>query len=122
LKWEFGSSRVFPGKARAVSKEKIMRRKSHKNHQNAGVGKVVTGILLGGVVGATVGWLTAPASGAETRRRLRGEVMNARERAKTAVGNIESQARSLAEEISDHADDRKDTVTTRRRRTPSASS
>jgi len=99
-----------------------MRRKSHKDYQKAAVGKVVTGILVGGVVGATVGWLTAPASGAETRRRLRGEAMNARERAKTAVGNIESQARSLAEEVGYQAEDRKDTITTRRRKTPSGNS
>ena len=98
-----------------------MKRKSHRNHKKAGVGKVVTGILVGGVVGATVGWLTAPASGAETRRRLRGEVMDAREKAKTAAGNIESQARELVEELSHHADDMTDTVTTRRRRTPSVS-
>lgn len=32
-----------------------MRRKSHKNHGKAGNGKVVTGLLLGSVLGATVG-------------------------------------------------------------------
>jgi gas vesicle protein len=96
-----------------------MIRKSHKNDSKAGVGKVVTGMLVGGVVGATVGWLTAPASGAETLRRLRGEGMSARERAKTAVGNLESQARELAQEVSHHTDDRKDIVAARNRRNPS---
>ena len=76
-----------------------MRRKSRKNFRKAGTGKFVTGILIGGVVGATVGWLTAPATGEETRRRLRGEVMSVRERARTAVGNVESQARELTEEL-----------------------
>jgi gas vesicle protein len=96
----------------------MMRRKSHRNDKKAGIRKVITGILVGGVVGATVGWLTAPASGAEIRRRLRGEVMDARERAKTASGNIESRARELAEEVSGPADD---LVTTRRRATPAIS-
>jgi gas vesicle protein len=107
------------GKARTEFKEKMMKRKSHRNHKEAGVGKVVTGILVGGVVGATVGWLTAPASGAETRRKLRGEVMDAREKAKTAVGNVESQARELADAVSHSADDLRDTVTARHSRTPS---
>ena len=77
-----------------------MRRKSHKNHEKAGNGKVVTGLLLGSVVGATVGWLTAPTSGRETLRRLTGGRMRARERVKTADGNIESQARELAAQVS----------------------
>jgi gas vesicle protein len=100
----------------------MMRRKSHKNHSKTGAGKVVTGIVIGSVVGATVGWLTAPASGAEMRRKLRGEVMDAREKAKTAAGNIESQVRELAEDVSHQADDVKDTVTAHRRRTTSVSS
>jgi gas vesicle protein len=79
-----------------------MRRKSHKNSKR-GAGKLITGILVGGVVGATVGWLTAPTSGAETRRRFRGDAMNARDaqkRAETAEGNVESRVRELAEEVS----------------------
>ena len=63
-------------------------------------GKVVTGLLVGSVVGATVGWLTAPGSGEQMRRRLSGDTMSARERVKTAEGNIESQARDLAHEVS----------------------
>lgn len=81
-----------------------MRRKSHKYLKKAGTGKLVTGILLGSVVGATVGWLTAPAAGEETRRRLMGEMKSAREKAKTAAGNIESQARELAEEVNKNRD------------------
>jgi hypothetical protein len=81
-------------------KGEIMQRKSYKHDKKGGVGNFVTGILVGGVVGATVGWLTAPASGIETRRRFRRGEMNARERVKTASGNIESRARELAEEVS----------------------
>ena len=88
-----------PCEAGAVLKERMMRRKSHKNHRYVGAGKVLTGLLIGSVLGGTVGWLTAPGTGEEIRRKLRGD-MSARERAKTAAGNVESQARALAEEIS----------------------
>ena len=79
-----------------------MRRKRLRNLKRTGVGKVVTGVLIGGVVGATMGWLTAPASGAEMRRRLRGEAMDVRKRAKTVIGNVERRARHLAPEVSQY--------------------
>ena len=72
-----------------------MRRKAHKTDPTRSAGKVLTGLLLGSVVGATVGWLSAPASGEETRRRIRGEVMGVRERAKSAARNVESTVREL---------------------------
>ena len=81
-----------------------MRRKSYKYLKNAGTGKLVTGILLGSVVGATLGWLTAPATGEETRRRITGDLKSAREKVKTAAGNIESQARGLVEEVKNTRD------------------
>ena len=80
-----------------------MRTKLFKNHKKTSPGKVFTGILLGGVVGATVGWLTAPASGEETRRRLSGDRMSAREKIKSSKENIESQARGLADDVSNTA-------------------
>ena len=78
-----------------------MKIKSLKTNKKAGAGKVVKGLLLGSVLGATVGWLTAPAAGEETRRRLQGDWMSMREKAKTAEGNIESQARELAQDVRD---------------------
>jgi gas vesicle protein len=77
--------------------------KKIKNHKKRSAGKVFTGLLIGGVVGATVGWLTAPASGEEMRRRLKGDLNSARERAKTAEGNIESQARELVDQVREQA-------------------
>jgi gas vesicle protein len=77
-----------------------MSRKLYKNHKKMSTGKLVTGILVGGVVGATVGWLTAPASGEELRRRLRGDRTNLHEKIKTSEGNVESRARDLTEEMS----------------------
>lgn len=77
-----------------------MRRKLFKNHKKMSTGKLVTGILVRGVVGATVGWLTAPASGEELRHSLRSDRISAREKIKTSEGNVESQARELVEEMS----------------------
>ena len=75
-----------------------------KDHKKRGAGKkVVTGLLIGSVVGATVGWLTAPASGVGMLHRLKGDVNSARARAKTAEGNIESQARELAGQVREQA-------------------
>ncbi len=97
------------------------------NHKKS-FGKVVTGMLLGSVVGATVGWLSAPITGRELRRKIAGNSSrrSAREddsqyaqhgnphpipevdrspnrraldeKIKTSEGSVESRARELAEE------------------------
>ena len=77
-----------------------MRTKLFKHQRKRSAGKLVTGILLGGMVGATVGWLTAPGAGEEFRRRLTGDIKSARDRIKTSEGNAESQARELVEDVS----------------------
>ena len=92
-----------------------MRRKSQKENRNVSPGKLITGVLAGGMIGATLGWLTAPAAGAETRRQFRSHVMNARGRAKTAAGNIESRARELAEAVSNDVGTFGETTTARRK-------
>lgn len=69
-----------------------------KAQRKSSAGKVIAGMLVGGVVGATVGWLTAPAAGEETRRRIRGSMMEARDKAKSAAKNVESTARELIAE------------------------
>ena len=76
-----------------------MRRKAHRNHRKSSAGKVITGLLVGGVVGATVGWLTAPASGEEIRRRLKGDLVGAREKTRSAMQNVGSKARELVAEV-----------------------
>ena len=82
-----------------------MRRKSlkHQSKSKRSAGKVMTGLVLGSVLGATVGWLTAPTSGLEMRRRLSGEIKGAREKAQTGLQNIERQARELAAEVKEEA-------------------
>jgi len=83
-----------------------MRKKAHQNHKKSSASKVITGMLFSGILGATVGWLTAPASGEELRHRLREEVMGAREKAKSAAGNVESTARELIAEVNEDVDKR----------------
>lgn len=61
--------------------------------RKASAGKLVTGVLLGGLVGATVRWLVARTSG-----------VSAREKIKTSEGNVESQARELIKKIRDQKD------------------
>lgn len=79
------------------------------------VGKVVTGMLVGSVVGATVGLLMAPASGHETRRRLTGDMLGAREKLKSAAGNVESQARELISDVREEVKTGAKTVNRRRK-------
>ena len=93
-----------------------MRRRERKNLKN-NAGKVVTGLLIGSVIGATVGWLTAPTTGEEMRRRLKGEVKGVRETARTAKGNVESRARELIEDVSENVDAVNKPVTRRKKAT-----
>ncbi|HKY54182.1 MAG TPA: YtxH domain-containing protein [Anaerolineales bacterium] len=94
-----------------------MRRKQTRNGQNkAGLGKVVIGLVVGSVVGATVGLLIAPASGEDTRRKIKGE-------AKDTAGSIEEKSRELIGEARDEFDSvRKSIVERVTRRKKSASS
>ena len=78
-----------------------MLRKRRKNQNKRDAGKVITGMLLGGLFGATVGLLMAPGSGEETRRRITEGAIGVQEKMKTAAGNVESRARELAEDVSD---------------------
>lgn len=76
-----------------------MRKRNRDNgNNNAGIGKVVTGLLVGGVVGATVGLLMAPASGEETRRKIKSEAEGVQRKAKAAVSNIEVKTREGVED------------------------
>jgi gas vesicle protein len=84
-------------------RRKRMRKKARKIRNKRNIGKILTGMLLGSVIGAAVGWLTAPTSGEELRRRLTGDIQSAREKAKTAAENVESRARDLAAEVDEKA-------------------
>ena len=97
-----------------------MRRFGLRNRRKASAGRIITAAVVGSVVGATVGLLMAPTSGKEMLRRIKGEALGprgAQERAKTAVGNVESRARELAQEVNEHAGEVKGTVSRRRKTT-----
>lgn len=95
-----------------------MRWKRNKNHNKQGAGRILIGILIGSVIGATVGLLTAPTTGAEMRRRITGASLEAREKIKTARGNVESRARELVEEVSDSVDDVRKSAASRKKAVP----
>ena len=60
---------------------------------------VVTGLLVGGLIGAGVALLMAPRSGDETRAEIRNKAMEYRDRTKDVVNETVSQARSKADEL-----------------------
>jgi gas vesicle protein len=60
---------------------------------------VVTGLLIGGLIGAGVALLMAPRSGEETRAEIRNKAMEYRDRTKDAVNETVSQAKSKADEV-----------------------
>jgi gas vesicle protein len=60
---------------------------------------VVTGLLVGGLIGAGVALLMAPRSGEETRAEIREKAMEYRDRTKDVVNETVSQARSKAGEL-----------------------
>lgn len=90
-----------------------MRKIGLKNRRKRSARQIATAALVGSAVGAAVGLLMAPSSGREMLRRIRGQAMDphaAQERAKTAEGNVENQARELAGDV-------QGTVSRRRRAT-----
>ncbi len=62
---------------------------------------VVTGLLLGGLIGAGVALLMAPRSGDETRAEIRNKAMEYRDRTKDVVNETVSQAKSKAGDLKD---------------------
>lgn len=65
---------------------------------------VVTGLLIGGAIGAVTALLFAPRSGEEIRDDIRNKAMEYRERLDDTV----SQAKSKANELTDRAKDKAD--------------
>jgi gas vesicle protein len=60
---------------------------------------VVTGLLIGGLIGAGVALLTAPRSGEDTRAEIRNKAMEYRDRTKDVVSETVSQAKSKAGDL-----------------------
>lgn len=69
---------------------------------------VVTGLLIGGAIGAVTALLFAPRSGEETRAEIRDKAMEYRDRTMEAVNDGVSQAKSKANELTDRAKEKAD--------------
>jgi len=82
-----------------------------RNRENkAGLGKVITGLVVGGIVGAAVGLLMAPTSGEEIRNKIIDEARGAQKKAKAAVGNIEDKGREIAEDVKENAENVRESI------------
>lgn len=90
-------------------------RKKHRVNGNGrgGIGQVVTGLVVGGVVGATVGLLMAPASGEETRRKITGEVKGVQVKAKDAVEHVEDRGREMISDARDSMENVRENIAER---------
>ena len=58
-------------------------------------GRVFTGLLIGGLIGAAVGFFMAPMSGEELRRTLREEFDEAQERAMSMMEDAQAKGRQI---------------------------
>ena len=67
----------------------------YDNNNGGSMGRVFTGLLIGGLIGAAVGFLMAPVSGQELRRTIREEFEEAQERAKSLMGEAEAKGRVM---------------------------
>ena len=100
-------------------------RKKHRvsGNRRGGIGKVVTGLVVGSVVGATVGLLMAPASGEETRRKIKGDVKGVQMKAKDAVEHVEDRGREILSDARDNMENVRENIAervTRRKKSTSS--
>ena len=78
---------------------------------------VVTGLLVGGLIGAGVALLMAPRSGEETRAEIRDKAMEYRDRTRDVVNETVSQARSKADELKEGVMEKADDLKRRGKQT-----
>ena len=64
------------------------------------------GFAIGSAIGATIALLMAPASGEETRRKIKTEVDDTRMKAMTAIEDVQSKARNMVEEMKEDVQQR----------------
>lgn len=77
----------------------MTRKITRNSHKKTGAGEVVTGLLVGSIVGDTLGLWFAPASAEETIRTIKDEVRDIQNKAKKAVGNFEDKYRDPATNV-----------------------
>jgi gas vesicle protein len=66
----------------------------------------MTGMMIGGLVGAVIALLYAPSSGEETRAKMRGKAIELRDRATGTFQDTVSRAKSEAQELKENALDK----------------
>ncbi len=71
-------------------------------------GSMLTGFLVGGLVGAATALLFAPRSGEETRAEIRDKTIELRDRTTETVKDTVSQAKSKANELKDNVSEKVD--------------
>src|SRR5262245_51080742 len=92
------------------------------NYRNGGgMGRAITGLLIGGAIGAAIGFLLAPMSGEELRHTIREEINDAQKKAMGVVEDAQDKGRELKdkgrevvegikEDVSNIGDNIKDTA------------
>jgi gas vesicle protein len=70
-------------------------------HATRSAKPVVTGLLIGGLIGAATALLMAPRSGEETRTEIRNKALEYRDRTKDVLNETVSQAKSKAHDLKD---------------------
>ncbi len=68
-------------------------------HATSSGKSVLTGLLIGGLIGAATALLMAPRSGEETRAEIRNKAMEYRDRTMDVVNDTVSQAKSKANDL-----------------------
>jgi gas vesicle protein len=79
--------------------------KMHKNeieHTKTAAKPILSGFLVGSMVGAAAALLFAPRSGEETRTEIRDKTIELRDRASDTVKDKVSQAKSKVEDVKDN--------------------
>ncbi|OGS66698.1 MAG: hypothetical protein A3J79_01515 [Elusimicrobia bacterium RIFOXYB2_FULL_62_6] len=65
-------------------------------------GEVVSAFVLGGIIGAALGILFAPASGKETRARVNDWIEDTTEKAKEKLEKLEDEIKKRKEQLLKH--------------------
>lgn len=91
-----------------------MKRKHAGNgNHSGGLGKVITGLVVGSVVGAAVSLLMAPASGEETRRKIKDEVNGIQKKARLTAEEVEEKGREIVGEAKGSLENAKENIVDR---------
>lgn len=75
-----------------------------------GVGPALLAFFLGGLVGAGVALLVAPASGKETRKKIKDFTEDAKEKAEYYMDEIKTKATSYVDKGKEYIDEKKSVI------------